>query len=109
MYIIANCSTIQCWVIGAEYLNCGPQARSSVKDQRNEMGLGLVIFADLARRVGTYGIEVAQPHRLQPVSTPKVIHHPLTNELGKPVRIDRVQRRILVDWHLVRLAIYRAG
>jgi hypothetical protein len=59
MYVIANCSAIRCWVIGAEYLNCGPQARSSVEDQRNEMGLGLVIFADLARRVGTCGIEVA--------------------------------------------------
>jgi hypothetical protein len=73
------------------------------------MRLGLVIFADLARRVGTCGIEVAQPRRLQPVGVPKVIHHPLTNELGKPVRIDRVQRRILPDWHLGRRAIYRAG
>src|SRR5215475_13893271 len=37
MYVIANCSAIRCWVIGAKYLNCGPQTRSSVEDQRNEM------------------------------------------------------------------------
>jgi hypothetical protein len=78
MHIVPNRSAVRGFIISAKYLNRGPHSQSSIEHQGYEMGLGIVIFADLAIRVRASGIKVAQPYRPYPMSNAKVIHHSLT-------------------------------
>jgi len=50
MHIIANRGSIRRLIIGPENLNPGHPAQCGINNQRDELGLGLVVFADLGRR-----------------------------------------------------------
>src|SRR5262249_56127549 len=78
MHIVSNRTAIRGFIISAKYLNRGPDSQSSIEDQGYEMGLGIMIFADIASRVRASGIKVAKPCRPYPMSKTKVIHHSLT-------------------------------
>ena len=61
MHIVSNRSAIRGFIISAKYLKRGPHSQSNIEDQGYKMGLGIVIFADLASRVRASGIKIAKP------------------------------------------------
>ena len=95
-------------IVLAEHL----QRRAAVgrpNRQRDEMDLGIVVFADLAARVRTGRVEIAQGDPPQSVRALEMRQRPLDRELGFAVRVGRMLFEGLDNRHRRRLAIDRAG
>src|SRR6516165_6242446 len=52
--------SVRCRVVGPIDVDVWPLFEGRLQHQRNEVGFGLVKFADLALRVGAGGVEIAQ-------------------------------------------------
>ena len=58
--IVSQAGTVGCGVIRSEDLYFVTPARSRIKDQRNEVGFGIMIFPEFAIAVGARRVEVSQ-------------------------------------------------
>jgi hypothetical protein len=61
--VVADRRSIRRRIIGSIDVDMRPLLEGRLQHQRNEMGFGLVKFTDLALRVSSGGIEVAQRNR----------------------------------------------
>src|SRR5262245_62079086 len=109
MYVITNRRAVRCRIICAEYRDRWSHTCSNFEHQWNEMGLGIVILANLGRRLGASSVEVPQPGRFQPVGAIEIIHHPFTNELSEAIWIDRIRPRAFDNRNAIRLSINGAA
>lgn len=60
MDIVAHTGAVRCVVVAAEDGHMSTPAGRGLQHQRNEMGLGFVLFAEFAVAIGTSRIEIAQ-------------------------------------------------
>jgi hypothetical protein len=63
MNVVTHGSAVRRRIVRSKRRDVGSPTRSRIKYKRNEMGLRIVILADLSRRVGAGGIKVTQPCR----------------------------------------------
>ena len=56
--VIADAGAVWCRIIGTKYLNRFPFSGGNIQNQWNQMGLRIVIFADLRIRIGAGGIKI---------------------------------------------------
>lgn len=75
-----------------------------LQHQRNQVRLGLVAFTQFALGVGAGRVEIAQAHRLQPVSMVIVGQGLLHHQLAAAVGVDGLSGVRLVDALALRLA-----
>src|SRR5882672_8584599 len=73
------------------------------------MGFGIVVFADLAIRIGARSIEVTQSNPVQAVSPAKPRQHFFRLKLGFTIRIDRFRGSGFRDWNMIRNPVDRTG
>ena len=62
--IIAYTATIRCWVIVAKNLYSGPLTQCGPDHSGNQVSFRVMVFADLAVRIGTGGIKVSKRNGL---------------------------------------------
>ena len=105
MDIIANAGTVGRFIISAEYFNVLAPAGCRIQYQRNQMGLGIMIFSDFAIRVGTGCVKIAQANMLQPVSGPVILQDFFDHAFGLAIRIDGVLRMALINRCIFRVAV----
>ena len=89
--VIANARAVRGIVVVAKDGDRRSVARGR-QDERDQMGLGIVRFADFVFRIGAGGIEVAQRDRAQTVRLIQVGQNSFDDQFGKAVRIDRALR-----------------
>lgn len=81
----------------------------SLDGKRDRVGFRLVPFADAAFEIRARSVEITQHHRAQPligaVILQRLLHHPF----GAAIGIDRRLPVCLVDRHLFRQSVGRAG
>src|SRR5262249_28125025 len=109
MNIVTHGRAIRGRIVCSEHRDISPPTASGIKPKRNEMGLRIVILANLSCWIGAGGIEVTQPGRSYSVSIPKVVHHALANELAEAIWVNWIRRRRLADWHVIWLAVNRTA
>ena len=63
MNVVTHGSAVRRRIVCSKHRDIGSLTRSRVEYERNEMGLRIVILADLGRGIGAGGIEVTQPGR----------------------------------------------
>ena len=91
--VVANARAVRSRVVGAEDLG-GLSAREAVQHHGDQVEGGHVAQVVPA---GTGDIEVPQTRPAQPPGPLAVRHHPLADQLGLTVRIDRVAVDVLGD------------
>ena len=109
MNVVTHGRAIRRGIVCSKYRDVRFPTGSRIKDKRNEMGLRIVILADLSRRIGASGVEVTQPGRFYSMGTAKIVHHVLANELTEAIGINWIAHRMLADWHAIRLAVDRTA
>src|SRR5262245_27224853 len=63
MNIVTHRRTIRRRIVCSKHRDIGSPTGSRIENTRNEMGLWVVILADLSCWIGASGVEVAQPGR----------------------------------------------
>ncbi len=109
MDIVADGGAVGRRIVGAEDVDGGAPPERGLQHERDEVGLGLVLLADLALGIGAGGVEIAQRRVAQAPRGPEPVQHALDHQLRFAIGVDRALRRVLGDRHLVRQAIGRAG
>src|SRR5262249_6871178 len=109
MNIVTHGCAIRRRIVCSKHRDIGSPTRSRIKDKRNEVGLRIVILADLGCGIGAGGVAVTQPSRFYSIGAAKVVHHALANEFAEAIGIDWVGPRMLSDWHTIRLAVDRTA
>ncbi len=109
MHVVTQAGAIGGRIIGAEDLDVFATSGGGVDHEGDEMGLGVVVFADRAvlRRSG--GIEIAEGREAESVGVRECLEAVLDVELGLPVGVDGCLREGLHHGQGLRLAVSRAG
>jgi len=104
VHIVADAGAIGGVVVAAEDGDVGAAFGGGLQHQGDEVGFGLVAFAQLAFGVGAGGVEVAQAHGLEAegavVAGQGLFHHPFGNAVG----VDGARGVGFVYGHVVGLA-----
>src|SRR5215831_3674027 len=91
MYIVPNTRSVSRIVIRPKDRHvCAPPTRYS-EYERDQMGLRVVAFAQLALRVRPRRIKIAQADPAQPVRRAASLEHTLDKKLTLTIRINRVE------------------
>ena len=110
MDVIANAGAINGRVVIAIHRQLRQLARSHLADIRQEVvGQSVGILPNQTAAVRAYGVEIAQQRDAPAwVSGAQIAEAALHHDLRLPVWVGRrAGWQLLVQWHLVRLAIYR--
>src|SRR5579872_664022 len=91
--VVADARAIGRRIIRTEYFKLATATSSREKGQWNEMGFGMVQFANFSTFIGAGSIEIAEAGELQAISAIVRLHCILKEELTDPVGIDRLARR----------------
>src|SRR5215469_7007354 len=95
--VVPNTGTIGCWIVRAKNLQGRPGAGRSVQSQWNQVGLGIVKFADFPALIRTSGVEVTQTGVAKVVSAIIGFKRLLEKQLRNAVGVDRLARNVLLD------------
>ena len=109
VHVVAQAGAIGSRIIGAEDLDVLTTSGGGVDHEGDEMGLGVMVFADRAvlRRSG--GIEIAEGRKAESVGVRECLQAVLDVELGLPVGIDGGLREGLHHGQGLGFAVGRAG
>lgn len=106
---VADATAVGGVVIGAEYGEFLPQSGSGLREERHKIvGHSVGEFADKGRRMGSYGVEVAEDDALDGSARSDIVgDNLLANLLGVSVgRSGRLNRSRLVDGIDIGFAVY---
>ena len=109
MNVVADRRPIRRRVIGSINFDLRPLPERRRQNERDEVRLRLVPFADFALGIGAGSIEIAQRHPPQPVGLTIPVERTLDRQLGLAVRVDRQLGQGLADRHLGGSAVGRAS
>src|SRR5690349_2543653 len=98
MDIVAEASPVRSRVVVAVDGQCGPLALNCLEDDWNEMGLGIVHFANRTTVVSARGIEVPEAHILETIGCAVGFERIFKCELCRAVGIYRLLRARFGDW-----------
>ena len=89
MDIVADRRAVPRRIIGAEDVQRIAATERGAQDERDKVGFGIVIFADLAIRIGAGGIEIAQGGVAQSMRAAVPVQCALDRQLGIAIRVER--------------------
>ena len=95
---IANAGAVGRGIICSEDRHMWTFSESDVEDDRDDVGLGRVVFTERTILGGSTCVEVTKRDKPHSVCRGEVAHGAFAGELGEPVGIDRVLGRVFVDW-----------
>jgi len=107
--VVAEAGAVGCRVIGAENLQGRALAGGGVDGERDEMRLGIVIFADRAVLGCAGGVEIPEGGEAQAVGEGERLEQVFDVELGLAIRIDWRLGECFHHRHFFRNAVGRAG
>lgn len=93
--VVAHASPVGGVVVGTEHGDVRPPAARRIEDEWDQMGLWVVILADLVVGISARRIKVAQRRRANGVGCAEVSKHALHHQLRRAIGIDRTLRRLL--------------
>ena len=105
MNVIANTSSIRCWIILAKDRDAFALSQGDLQHDWNEVALGIMIFTDRAVCGSARSVEVTKGGNSEAISMCIVGQCAFHHEFRKAVRVDWVLRRVLGDRHFVRLTV----
>jgi hypothetical protein len=108
VHIVAHTGAILGLVVGAEHRNARSRALRRLQHQRDEVGLGIVLFTHLLLGIGPGRIEVTKRDGAQPVGGTGVTQDFLSHQLGPAIRIDGSLPHALYDRQPLGDAVGRA-
>src|SRR5690348_16348597 len=82
MDVVADRRPVGGWIIGSVDVDLSLLAERRLQDERDEMRLGLVPFADLAIRIGACSIEITQRYPSQAVGLAVPAQRPIDRQLS---------------------------
>src|SRR5947208_15675043 len=106
--VVTNAGSVGSGVVIAENFHGGAPTLHSFENQRNEMRLGFVQFADRTALIRSGSVEVAKADVFQAISATIGLEGQFEGELGCAVGIHRLTRSLFRDWHPDRIPIYCA-
>src|SRR3954453_12925175 len=86
--VVTNASAVGCWVVRPKNIDRLALAECDLKDKRNEMGFGIVVFADRAIGCGAGRVEVTKCRVTKPVGVRIVGQRVLNYKFCVAVRAD---------------------
>ena len=98
MNVVADTGAIIGRVIGAENFDLATTSQRDVENRRHQVGLGIMILADFSVGVGAGGIEISQGDEAKIVCDGEIAQHPLDDELGEAIGVDRGGGFVFADW-----------
>ena len=109
MDIVADAGPVGRGVVVAEDGDVRARAGRGLQHQRDQVCLGVVLLARLARCVGARGVEIAQRHRRHSVGCTSIPQDHLAHQLGAAVGIDRLLPHVLDHRQPLGQAVGRAA
>ena len=103
--VVAQARAVRRRIVVAKDGDVVALAKGHLEDQRDEVRLGMMVFADGAVIECAGGVEIAQRHVADAVGTADPLHHLFHRALRLAVRVRRVRLVILHDGDALRLAV----
>ncbi len=95
--VITNRRAVRSLIVTSKNLYLGQNAKRGLNHARNQVRLWIVLFASVALRIGSRGIEIAKDHPTQAVGLGVPVQHAFDEQLGFAVGVYRSLRMFFAD------------
>ncbi len=109
MNVVTNACSIGCLVIVAEDPDLLAPVECHLQNERDEVGLWIVILSQFTIWIGAGGIEIPENHTSKGMGTIESAKHFFHSQFCIAIHIDRILRMIFPEWEMNRFPIGCAG